>query len=118
MTNHPVRHPSRADRKARLLLDGTVCRIGIVQAKTTLAHSLRAENLIQGAIAYVFAPGSAVQTPALALSGSRVEQALLPLVAALLSCLQRKNLVKPAIGAGIAAAAVIAITALAERRRR
>lgn len=46
MTNHPVRHPSRADRKARLLLDGTVCRIGIVQAKMTLAHSLRAENLI------------------------------------------------------------------------
>ena len=49
MTNDAVL-AALAERKATLLLDGAVYRLGIYQAKATVVHGLHLESLAQRAI--------------------------------------------------------------------
>jgi hypothetical protein len=113
MTNDDVQ-AALAARKAKLLLDGAVCRIGIVDAKATVAHGLRAESLIHSAVEHAVGFAGARLEAMLAPAGSRFP-ALMPLAVAAFSYLSRKKLLKPAIGAGLVVAMV---AALAGRRNR
>jgi hypothetical protein len=108
MMNDAVKEAALADRKAKLLLDGAVYRVGIVHAKATVAHGLRAESLMQSAVENTIGFAGVQLKAVLAPTGSRFA-ALMPLAVAAFSYLSRKKLLKPAIGAGLVVAAAVAV---------
>jgi hypothetical protein len=108
MTNDAVQAAARADSKARLLRDGAIYRAGIVHAKTTLVHGLRAESLIHSAVEDAIDFAGARLEAVLAPTAGRF-QVLMPLAVAAFSYLSREKLLKPAIGAGLVVAAVVAV---------
>lgn len=112
MTNDAVQ-AALADRKANLLLDGAAYRVGILHAKATVVHGLRAESLIHSAVEHAAGFAGARLEAVLARTGGRV-QVLMPLAVAAYSYLSRKKLLKPVIGAGLVVATVVA---LAGRRK-
>jgi hypothetical protein len=114
MMNDAVQAAALADRKAKLLLDGAIYRVGIVHAKATVARGLRAESLIHNAVEDAIGFAGTRLEAVLAPIGGRF-QLLMPLAVAAFSYLSRKKLLKPAIGAGLVVAAVAAV---AGRRNR
>lgn len=102
-----------ADRKARLILDGAVYRVGIVHAQATVTHGLRAESLIRGAVEHAVGAAGARLEAVLMPAGGRL-QGLMPLAVAAFAYLSRKKLVKHAIVAGLVA---VTVAALVTRRK-
>ena len=112
MTKDAVQARLLAERKARLLQDGEVYRLGFLQAKATVAHGLRPDALIHSTVehAFDFVAGLAkLRLDAiLAQHGGRFK-ALIPFVFAAFSYLSRKNLHKPVIISGLLVATVVAM---------
>jgi hypothetical protein len=107
MTNDDVQ-AALAARKVKLLRDGAACRVGLVHARTMVVHGLRADSVLHSAVEHAVGFAGARLQAMLAPSGDRFS-ALMPLAVAAISYLSRKKMLKPALGAGLVVATVVAL---------
>ncbi len=121
MRSDAAKEKALAHRKAQLLLDGAVYRIGIVQAKTNVLQSLHAETLVrnvgQHLLGVIGMRLNNLFTPNVRKVGGQF-QTLMPLAVTAFTFLSGKKLLKPVIGGGLLLTAVGAVVALALRRKR
>lgn len=103
MTKDSVRAAALADRKDKLLLDGAICRLGILQGKTAVVQGLRMDSLVHNVVLF-------------ARSGTRF-QTLLPLAVAAFSYLSRNKFLKPLAVAGLVVGTAVALLARVGRRK-
>lgn len=107
--NTPPAALSLADRKAQLLLQGEIHRLGLLKAQMTVMQSLNAQTLVQRAVEQVL--GFAGNRVVAMAGGEGISPAaLIPLAANAFSFLSRKKLLKPLIGMGIVAGTLCAAT--------
>jgi hypothetical protein len=97
-----------------LVADGAVYRVGIVHAKAVVADRLRVASLIQIAVDRVIGIAGVGMEAVVVARGGWI-QMLVPVAVAAFPYLSRKKMVNPAIGAGLAMAAVIGLNG---RRKR
>ena len=102
-----------AERKARLLRQADMYRVGIVHARAGLVHSARPEALFHTALDHASWALRAKVDSLLHPTGLSVG-AIMPFALGIIRFLSRRRLVKPALGILVAGAAV----ALYAQRRR
>lgn len=97
----------RAVRKDQLIREGQLCRVGLLRAKMQLADNLRPQRLLHGATRHLAEFAAARAEQVLAPGGLRLQTAI-PFLMTAGSFLARRKLLKPALGVGVAVAAVAA----------
>ncbi len=121
MQEHPIvslaapvsKEAALAERKARLMHQADMYRVGIVHARASVVHGARPEALLHAAIDQATWALRARVDGLLRPTGITVGT-IMPFALGLLRLLARRRLVKPALGVLVAGAAV----ALYVRRRR
>jgi hypothetical protein len=100
---------SLAARKQRLIAEGQLYRVSIEHAKVNAAYGMRPENLLHGLVNEVVGlagGGFGLVSSLLSPGGINVRKAL-PLLLTAGSFIARRRLIKPVLGLGLVAAAVI-----------
>lgn len=88
------------DRKAQLLLEGAIYRVGIVRGKAATQQAMHTKAPLFHAIEQVLGLGAGTRIDSVLPVIDQL-QTLTPLVIATGSFLSRKRLLKPAIGLGL-----------------
>jgi hypothetical protein len=111
---------SAAERKKKLIAQGAAFRAQIIHSRNGAQEGLRPDALAREAVSYLTATAfAALKNGGVARIAAGIDlQTILPLVAAGVSALSKRSLLKPAITGIVALGAAAAVAALVFKRKK
>jgi hypothetical protein len=106
------------ERKRRLLAEGALFRIGIMEGRSTVRANLNAESLAKGALTRLIGAVSSTFSGALFSKGRSNLQSLSPLLIGGISLLSKRYLRKPLLYGGVVGVGAVVAYYLTRKKGR